>query len=66
MGEALADIRGEIRWILACHSERLLACHSERLSPVILSASEESRCPAREILRFTQDDKGAKNDNQAE
>ncbi len=29
--------------------KRGLACHSER--------SEESRCPAREILRFAQDDK---------
>ncbi len=29
------------------------------LELVILSASEESRYPAREILRFTQDDKRA-------
>jgi hypothetical protein len=36
--------------------KRGLACHPE-VWFVILSVSEESRCPGREILRFAQDDK---------
>jgi hypothetical protein len=37
-------------------------CHSA-FPTVILSASEESRCPTGEILRFAQDDKGDTQDD---
>jgi len=39
-----------------CHSQRSPLRHSESSSCVILIASEESRAPSTEILRFTQND----------